>query len=241
VPGNLTGRFLSRDLSIVSNGQRYIATIGIHAFTRPGIYPLTLNFTDTGGHTFTLSRGVLVADGGYTAETIDVPANLEALLDGALLDEEYAQISAIMSGATPQRHWDGLFLLPTGGDVASAYGTRRIYRGGGTELTDRFHSGADFAMPVATPIRAPASGVVAFVGQLEVRGNTTIIDHGWGVYTGYWHQAGIQVQTGEVVLVGQEIGSVGSTGLVTGAHLHWELWVSGVQVDPLQWVRETMP
>ena len=96
-------------------------------------------------------------------------------------------------------------------------------------------------MPVATPIYAPAPGVVVWAGPLQVRGNTTIIDHGWGVYTGYWHQAGILVQTGEQVETGQEIGSIGSTGLVTGAHLHWELWVSGVQVDPLQWAREVMP
>jgi len=63
----------------------------------------------------------------------------------------------------------------------------RLYRF--CELTGRFHSGADFAMPVATPIHAPAAGVVVFAGPLEVRGNATLIDHGWGVYSLYAHQS----------------------------------------------------
>lgn len=241
-PGTLQGKFLSRDLTFVPlDERRQAAFIGVHVFTRPGVYPLTLTFTGGEGGVSTFSRGVMVADGGYASETIDVPYGLEALLDEALLDQEYARVSDLMSGFTPERYWDGLFLLPTGGDVSSAFGTRREYVGSGASLAGRFHSGADFAMPVTTPIRAPAPGVVVFAGPLEVRGNTTIIDHGWGVYTGYWHQAGILVQAGEEVQTGQEIGTVGNTGLVTGAHLHWELWVSGVQVDPLQWVRETMP
>lgn len=241
-PGSLAGRFLSRDLQFIADGQTYTAIIGINAFTRPGVYPLDLTFTGQDGGVSTLSRGVLVADGGYDAETINVPTGLEGLLDEPLLDEEYALISGYMSGFTPQRYWaDGFFPLPIGGDIASAFGTRRVYSGQGAQLTGRFHSGADFAMPVATPIQSPAAGVVVFVGSLEVRGNATIIDHGWGVYTGYWHQAGILVHSGEQVQAGQVIGTVGNTGLTTGAHLHWEMWVSGVQVDPVQWTREAMP
>lgn len=241
VPGALSGRFLSRDLTFAAEGQTHHALIGIHAFTRPGVYPLALTFTDEAGNTHEFRRGVLVDEGSYSSETINIPSGLEGLLDEVLLDGEYALVSDLMSGFSPERFWDGLFLLPSGGDVASAFGTRREYSGVGTLVTGRFHSGADFAMPVATPIVAPAPGVVLFAGPLEVRGNTTVIDHGWGVYTGYWHQSGILVQAGELVETGQQIGSIGKTGLVTGAHLHWELWVSGVQVDPLQWVREVMP
>ncbi|MGV2437612.1 MAG UNVERIFIED_CONTAM: M23 family metallopeptidase [Anaerolineae bacterium] len=70
-------------------------------------------------------------------------------------------------------------------------------------------------------------------------GKATLIDHGWGVYTGYWHQNEIYVQLGERVQVGQVIGTIGSTGRVTGAHLHWEIWVNGVPTDPMQWVQES--
>jgi len=74
-----------------------------------------------------------------------------------------------------------------------------------------------------------------------VRGNATMIDHGWGVYTGYYHQKEIYVQVGDRVQAGQLIGLVGSTGRSQGPHLHFEVWVNGVQVDPLDWLSQTFP
>ncbi|MBN2676595.1 MAG: M23 family metallopeptidase, partial [Anaerolineaceae bacterium] len=69
----------------------------------------------------------------------------------------------------------------------------------------------------------------------------TIIDHGWGVFTGYWHQADILVHPGDQVSAGQEIGTIGATGRVNGPHLHWEIWVNGVQVDPQDWLDRMYP
>jgi len=80
-----------------------------------------------------------------------------------------------------------------------------------------------------------------FAAPLIVRGNATIIDHGWGVYTGYWHQSRIEVQVGQRVETGQIIGYQGATGRVTGPHLHWEMWVAGEQVDPLEWTETAFP
>ncbi len=68
-----------------------------------------------------------------------------------------------------------------------------------------------------------------------MRGNATIISHGWGVYTGYWHQSRIDVKVGDKVQVGQQIGLVGRTGRVTGPHLHYDLIVGTVEVDPEDW------
>jgi murein DD-endopeptidase MepM/ murein hydrolase activator NlpD len=68
-----------------------------------------------------------------------------------------------------------------------------------------------------------------------------VLDHGWGVYSGFWHQSTILVEAGGAVATGQQIGTIGSTGLSTASHLHWEMWVNGNQVDPLQWVREAFP
>jgi murein DD-endopeptidase MepM/ murein hydrolase activator NlpD len=78
-----------------------------------------------------------------------------------------------------------------------------------------------------------------FAGSLNVRGKATIIDHGWGVYTGYWHQTEQLVSVGDTVTVGQVIGTIGATGRVTGPHLHWEVWVNGVPVNPMQWVKQS--
>jgi len=90
-------------------------------------------------------------------------------------------------------------------------------------------------------IYAPAPGVVVFSEKLSVRGNATIIDHGQGIYSGFWHQEESYVKVGDVVTAGQLIGKIGSTGRVTGPHLHWEIWVNGVQVDPLDWLDALIP
>jgi murein DD-endopeptidase MepM/ murein hydrolase activator NlpD len=102
-------------------------------------------------------------------------------------------------------------------------------------------------------VYAPAAGKVVFAGRLEVRGCTIMIDHGWGVYTAYMHLQqepttkecylyGVQVQQGQQVETGQLIGRVGNTGLrTTGSHLHWEVLVGDVQVDPLDWLAQQFP
>lgn len=89
-----------------------------------------------------------------------------------------------------------------------------------------------------TDLFAPAAGEVVFTGPLAVRGNATVIDHGWGVYTAYDHQSEILVKPGDLVQPGQLIGRGGSTSRTTGPHLHWEVWVGGVQVDPSDWLEQ---
>jgi murein DD-endopeptidase MepM/ murein hydrolase activator NlpD len=82
-----------------------------------------------------------------------------------------------------------------------------------------------------------------------VRGNAIIIDHGVGVFSGYYHLSSLIVNTGDMVQKGQQIGKVGNTGRVdradeyagAGAHLHWEIWVNGIQVDPLEWINSDYP
>ncbi len=83
--------------------------------------------------------------------------------------------------------------------------------------------------------------MVVFTGLKTVRGNATIIDHGQGVFSAYYHQAEIYVATGDHVKAGQLIGKIGATGRVTGAHLHFEIWVNGIQVNPLFWLDKTFP
>ena len=83
--------------------------------------------------------------------------------------------------------------------------------------------------------------MVVYVGMVSIHGNFTIIDHGWGVYTAYAHQSEVYVQMGQQVNKGDVIGATGNTGRSIGPHLHWEMWVNGVEVDPLQWARVSFP
>ncbi len=237
--GTLSATFLGVNWPVVSDGTSHEGLIAIDRWTAPGAYPLTLTFTDETGALWTYTQSVLVIEGGYQREQIRLPAEVAAVLsDPAIVQGENAYIQSHMTGFTPEKQWDGLFTLPVAGVLTSGFGTTRSYNG---SSFNSFHTGADLAAPVGTPIYAPASGVVVDTGLLDVRGYITIIDHGRGVYTGYWHQSSILVQPGETVAAGQQIGTVGSTGLSTAAHLHWEMWVQGVQVDPMQWIRITFP
>ncbi|NMC53043.1 MAG: M23 family metallopeptidase, partial [Chloroflexi bacterium] len=84
-------------------------------------------------------------------------------------------------------------------------------------------------------------GKVVFAGPLDVRGNAVILDHGHGVFSGFWHQSEILVSVGDTLSAGQQIGLIGTTGRSTGPHLHWEVWVNGVQVNPYDWVVNAYP
>jgi murein DD-endopeptidase MepM/ murein hydrolase activator NlpD len=235
-PAAITGTFLGRTLHAGAEQGNTVHTIlqGIPVFTEAGIYPLNLTITDEAGQQTPFSMNLQVISGRYGSEYIQLLADRSGLLDPTLETNEQNMIAGVMSNFNPIRAFSGAMGLPAAATIISRFGTRRAYNGG---AFDRFHSGTDFAGAPGTPILAAASGRVVLADTLNVRGNATIIDHGWGIFTGYWHQSQIYVQLGAEVSVGDVIGTIGSTGRVTGAHLHWELWVGGTAVDPMQWVR----
>lgn len=101
---------------------------------------------------------------------------------------------------------------------------------------DRFHSGIDYAADYNVPIKAAESGKVIFAGENGGYGNCVIIDHGGGISTLYGHCNKLLVKAGDIVVKGQQIALVGSTGLSTGPHLHFEVRVNGETTDPLKWL-----
>lgn len=105
----------------------------------------------------------------------------------------------------------------------------------------RLHAGGDIGAPSGTPIHAPADGTVVFAGERGGYGNAVVIDHGNSLGTLYGHQSALNVETGDVVKRGDVIGFVGSTGLSTGPHLHFETRIKGIPVDPegiVDWLAE---
>jgi len=242
-PVTLGGMLIDHPLHFfqIEDGS-WVALQGVHALTEPGIYPLRLEATLPEGALQSFEQMVLVKSGYYPAESIN---GVEAdTINPAVTEPENAKILELVAPATPERYWEGVFKSPGyyPDCYNSLYGNRRIY-----ETEDRtlsvpgFHSGVDLCGGAGLPIYAPAPGVVVFAGPLEVRGNATLIDHGWGVYSGFWHQSEILVQVGQKVETGDIIGKVGGTGRVTGPHLHWEIWVNSVQVNPLEWLQESFP
>jgi murein DD-endopeptidase MepM/ murein hydrolase activator NlpD len=218
-----------------------VALQGVHALLDPGPYPLRLEAALPDGSKQSFEQMVLVTSGNYPREDLYVESNT---IDPAVTKPEEDQLYALTADATPTKYWNGVFSNPSAYPdcFTSRYGTRRTYYGVGsnTEIQG-FHSGLDFCGGEGLPITAPAAGKVIFAGPWIVRGNATIIDHGWGIYSGFWHQSEIEVQVGQVVEQGQVIGLVGGTGRVTGAHQHWEVWVNGVQVNPMDWLQQAYP
>lgn len=120
-------------------------------------------------------------------------------------------------------------LMPVVGRVTSNFGARRHPILGYT----RMHAGVDFAAPTGTPIYAVGDAVVSYSGWRGGNGNYVRLEHGGGFGTGYSHMSRIAVASGMRVRAGQVIGYVGSTGLSTGPHLHYELYRNGQKVNPL--------
>ena len=236
-----SGMLIDKPLNFFATSNEQIALQGVHALLEPGVYPFRIEATGANGTKQSFEQMVLVIDGDYYHEDLVVDP---ATLDPVVTEPENNTLLSIILPATPIKYWEGSFTSPAvfPDEFTSYFGTRRTYHGSGTEQTiEGFHTGLDFAGGDGLQIFAPAPGRVVFAAPMTVRGNATIIDHGWGVYSGFWHQSEIDVHVGDLVDQGRVIGLVGGTGRVTGAHLHWELWVNGVQVNPLDWLNQAYP
>ncbi len=231
----LSGELLGYPLHFFPNesGEGFTALQGIHRLEEPGITEFTITAAAPDGRTFTLRQQALVIEKYYG---IDTPLQVaDNVIDPAITEPEFALLMELVAPAPAEKLWDTRFAHPstTPDFITSWYGRLRSYNN--SDFT-YFHSGIDYGGGESSPILAPAPGIVVYTGELEVRGNTTVISHGWGVYTGYWHQSRIDVQVGERVETGQTIGMMGATGRVTGPHLHFDLIVGSVEVDPEDWL-----
>ena len=139
---------------------------------------------------------------------------------------------------TGPARWQGPWILPVEGEVTGVFGSKRSYDG---VPSPGWHHGHDIAADQGDPIVAPAAGTIAWTGELAIHGNGVIIDHGAGVYSGYWHMSLIAVREGMDVAPGDWLGNIGTTGLSTGPHLHWEVIIQGIDVDPVQWLGDDQP
>ena len=162
-----------------------------------------------------------------------------AQIDQQSIEEERARLFEIWEKNSGAAQWHAPFQLPINNflTISSTFGARRSYNGGPYRT---YHEGVDFAAYGGTPVLAPAGGTVVVAEFLYVRGGAVIIDHGLGIYTGFYHLSSLAVVPGDVVTPGQIIGEVGTTGLSTGNHLHWDLLVDGVWVDAQAWLAQGM-
>ena len=235
---SLSGTFLDWTIPFAKEGSAYYAVIGIHAMQKPGLFPMAITAVDASGRQTSMTSSIQVVTGKFFYETIPVAESQQALLAPEIVAAERNQLARLYGAFTPHRYWNGLLTLPTAGRITSLFGSRREYVGA---IFNNYHEGIDFWGTGGTPVYAPADGVVVWAQPLKIRGNALIIDHGWGVFSGLYHLSQFEATVGQRVAQGQVVARIGNTGLSTGSHLHWDVRVRTMNVDPLQWTRRVFP
>ena len=213
-----------RELRVAPDGA-FIFGFGRDA---PGEAKLDLVFADgTREH-----RDLAVAARQYDIQRIDGLPELQVTPDAATLERikrEAVIINKARAADSDLTFFEQNLLWPALGPISGVYGSQRILNGEPRAP----HMGLDVAATKGSPIAAAAGGTVTLAEHdLFFTGGTVIIDHGYGLATTYQHMDTVDVSVGQRVAAGEQIGTVGATGRVTGPHLHLGLTWYEVRLDP---------
>jgi murein DD-endopeptidase MepM/ murein hydrolase activator NlpD len=229
----VTGSFGGEPLHFEPAGDGVYRALAAAPLDSAGARPLQVVFRTADDRRVERVIDVPVAAGEYRMERLSVAPQFGQPQPAAVqrrIAEEAARARAVSakSHETP-RLWEPPFIAPRESRITSGFGHGRTFNG---QVQSR-HTGTDYAGAVGTPIRAPARGRVALIGDFYLGGGVLYIDHGAGLVTGYLHLSGVDVAEGDLVERGQVIARVGATGRVTGPHLHWIVRYGGHTVDAL--------
>jgi murein DD-endopeptidase MepM/ murein hydrolase activator NlpD len=176
---------------------------------------------------------ITISDAFFATQNVNLAPRIASLHN---TPEEVELLKGFRQNLTDIRYWQDRFIEPVDGCMVSPFGVKR-YRN--HKPTGDYHGGVDLRGAAGTPVHAAADGTVKFAQLVTVLGNTVGLDHGQGVETIYMHMSKLAVEPGVQVKQGDVLGYVGTTGRSSGPHLHWTLYVNGVQVNPGQWVKLT--
>lgn len=214
--------------------NRMYALIPISYYDKPDIEELKIQYKiDTAVNTAFYM--IEIKDAKYKKESIRVSSKKVNPKSKKVKDrtsKEYANAMKIYATTTKQNYINSKFIMPLDTKITSDFGKARVYNGS----LKGYHSGTDFRAKTPLPIKCTNDGKVVLAKDRFYAGNSVIVDHGHGIYSCYYHLSKFEVKKGDVVKKGQTLGLTGSTGRVTGPHLHFAFKVSGVQVDPLQFI-----
>lgn len=226
-------RFNGKDYRFVPAGDpsTYLLLMGLGLDIKPDIYNLSIQVEFADRRRKDFSFMLPVSEGKFRLKKIKVdkrfispsPEERERILKEAELTR------AIYREFTP--HWlgNGKFIFPVKERIIENFGERRIFN-------DKFcsrHKGVDIPCAVGVPVKASNSGKAVLTRDLYFSGNTVVINHGLGFFSIYCHLSCICVKEKELVEKGEIIGYIGSTGRVTGPHLHWGFRLLADYIDPL--------
>jgi murein DD-endopeptidase MepM/ murein hydrolase activator NlpD len=218
--------FTDREFTSYKIGEKsYWTAIPVENLTKIGDYKLVAKAGDWSKE--------------YTIKVIDNQKGVQHIHLADDKDDIVAtqkELNAVGSGLhadSEAKLWTGKFVYPNKAYKSSPFGVRRSYNNG---PLDSYHKGLDFAAGTGSAVTAPAAGKVVMVGfekdGFAVHGNSVILDHGHGITSIYMHLNTVDVKIGDLLKVGDKIGTVGHTGISTGPHLHWGVYAHGISTDP---------
>ena len=230
----ITGTVLAQDLSFHydEHRQTWRALAGIDLDTKPGPYRLGIRHDSRTAATQILR----VVPKQFRVRRLSVPPEFVEPPPQAL--EQIARDSAALGAAYARvspKKWSGSFVLPVEGKPTSNFGTRSYYNGEPRAP----HAGVDFMGAPGTPVRAANHGEVVVASPMYFTGNTVVVDYGDRLVSVFAHLSELRAKAGDMVEPNTIVGLVGSTGRVTGPHLHWSVRLNGKRVDPLSLVAAT--
>jgi murein DD-endopeptidase MepM/ murein hydrolase activator NlpD len=206
------------------------AILAVPLDAKPGTETLRARVAGQPKAAAAVTRAIAVVRAAYPEQRLTVEGKY-VNPDKAALDRheaERARVKAALALRTPERLWALPMERPVPGDVSSLFGLRRVFNGEPRAP----HRGLDLRGEAGEPVNACAAGRVVLAENHYFAGNSVYIDHGMGVVSMYFHLSAMDVAPGQTVARGQVIGRVGSTGRVTGPHLHFGMAVLGDMVDP---------
>ncbi len=227
-----TVKFGKKRVMTVVDGDQWYAVVGLSLKTKAGEH--TVSYKNNNGDESTISFEVTGKT--YREQRITLKNKRKVNPYKNDLDriaKERKLIGAAFAKWTNRSDINMQFDKPVDGPFSSPFGLKRFFN----DQPRNPHSGLDIAAPTGTPIKIPADGTVVESGDYFFNGNTVFVDHGQGLITMYCHMDSIDVNNGDELKRGDVIGTVGETGRVTGAHLHWSVSLNGTRVDPMLFLK----
>jgi len=229
-----TLKWMNREVCLLyrSDKKIYEGFIAADLEQKPGTYDLDLAFEPSG---IKKRLKIKVVDGDYGVRNITIPDDSKVNLnkkDLARATSESAVMNKLWGTSLIAPFWDSPFIMPLDSEVIGTFGRRSIIN----DQPRSPHSGVDMRGKKGTPVKASNDGLVVLTGNHFFTGNTVVIDHGAGILSMYFHLDKINVKKGDKISRGEILGVVGSTGRVTGPHLHWGIRVDEQRVDPVSFV-----
>jgi len=225
--GPVEGTYNGKQVHFNAGKKSFKAVIGIDLDSKPGTYPLEMLVNGR-----KILRNIKIVKKKYPIQRLTLPEHMVILTpeNEARVEREQKRMATIWP-VDSLRIWNGNFKNPLPGkEIGTVFGVRRIIN----NIPKSSHTGVDVNAEEGDPVHAPNDGVVVLVDDQFYSGKSVVLDHGQGIYTMFFHLSRVNVKYGQAVMKGDVIALVGSTGRVTGAHLHWGARVQGARVDPLE-------